>query len=89
MRDYLVFGLPLSSNCIVFDFPFRIHLYGQCIRHFFLSPHIQGILGHMDFWESTSISKILYMTREEMKRLFSSKRQFIQVMGSPRSEGQQ
>lgn len=58
-KYYLVLWLSLSSNCIVFYFSFCIHLNSQSIGHFLLSAHIQWILGHMNFWESTPISKIL------------------------------
>lgn len=59
LHSYLILVLPLFSDGIIFDFSFCVHLHGQGIGRLLLSAHLQRKLGHMDFWKSTSISKIL------------------------------
>lgn len=56
---HLVFVLTLPSNGVIFDLALCIHLHCESIGGPFLPTHFQRILGHMDLWKSSSISKIL------------------------------
>ncbi len=56
-------SMPLSGDEVVLDFAGRVQLHGQrvrlCLRVGVCRlAHVQGILGQVDFWEGTSISKI-------------------------------
>lgn len=55
----LVFSMAMLSNSIVFNFAWGIHLLCQSIRTGCFHSQPQGVLGHVDFREGPSISKIL------------------------------
>lgn len=60
LQTNLILSLSLSGDGIIFDFPFCIYLHCQGIGCFPLPAHLQRKLGHMDLWESSSISKVLH-----------------------------
>lgn len=59
MYAYLILSLSLSGNDVIFDLSLCIHLHCQGIGCPLLPTHLQGKLGHMDLWESASISEVL------------------------------
>lgn len=63
----LILVLSLSGDGIIFDLSLSIHLHSQGIGCLFLSTHLQRELGHMDLWESSSISKVLQRHRFHVK----------------------
>lgn len=73
---YLILALPLSGDGIIFDLSFCVHLHCQGIGRLLLPAHLQRKLGHMDLWESSSISEIL------QKYNFASKWQKIKTITS-------
>ena len=75
---HFVFTMALSGQYIIFDFPTRIQLYRNCIRCGFCLTHTQWVLGHMNFWISTSITEILEnrgisIYKTEMKENFNER----------------
>lgn len=65
LHFYLILVLSLFSNGIILDLSFWVHLHCQGIRRLLLSAHLQRKLGHVDFWESSSISEILVKAQME------------------------
>lgn len=63
MPVYLILVLSLSGDGIIFDLSFRINLHSQGVGRLLLSTHLQRKLGHVDLWESSSISKVLQKHR--------------------------
>lgn len=57
---YLVLSLSKLCQCVIPDLPLCVDLQRDYLsRLALLLAHVQGILGYMDLWKSTAITKVL------------------------------